>query len=160
MKNDFYMILPSNSCPLTKPDNNAGKYIVDFQTPINLDGEWQVGLTEFTFIYNPITITKGTKIICHKTENLIETASITIGNGRLYQDTSYRYHCMSMYYENGKCRLTTYLSDFTLILREHGSGKIVRIINSENKELELTLENGEYNFEMKFNHRIAVFENY
>jgi hypothetical protein len=154
------MILPSNSSPLTKPDNIASKYIVDFQTPINLDGEWQVGLTDFTFIYKPITITKGTKITCHRTENIIETASVTIKNDKIYQDTSYRYHYMPMYYENGKCRLTTYLADFTLIIRKQESEKIIRTITSKNKELELTLGNGEYNFEMKYNYRIPVFENY
>jgi len=51
MKSDFYVILPSNSCPLTQPDNKAGSFIVDWQTPINLAGDWEVALTEFSFNY-------------------------------------------------------------------------------------------------------------
>ena len=49
---DFYIILPSNSCPLIFPDNEASKFNVEFQNPIYLDGEWEVALMDFTFVYN------------------------------------------------------------------------------------------------------------
>jgi hypothetical protein len=45
----FYMILPSNACPETQPDNNAGNFIVDWESPIALDGQWEVALIEYNF---------------------------------------------------------------------------------------------------------------
>ena len=45
------MILPSNGSPLTRPENTASAYITDFNTPIILDDNWEVALTEYSFEY-------------------------------------------------------------------------------------------------------------
>jgi hypothetical protein len=73
---DFYMILPSNSCPTTQPENIASKYIVDWETAIKLEGKWKVALTEFSFIYYD-NITHDNAIISYKTSTpLVEAVSI------------------------------------------------------------------------------------
>lgn len=54
MKENFYLILPSNSCPLTQPDNNSSLFIVDWQNPMELSGKWEAALTEFTFAFKPL----------------------------------------------------------------------------------------------------------
>ena len=53
---DFYVILPSNSCGDIHPDNAANKYFVSWQTPIDLNGQWKVALTEANFNYIKSTI--------------------------------------------------------------------------------------------------------
>ena len=58
----FYMVLPSNSCPDTQPNNNASKYIVDYTNSIDLRGEWQVALTDVLIYYSPATIRKNSYI--------------------------------------------------------------------------------------------------
>ena len=62
---DFYIVLPSNSCPLIHPDNHASKYIVTFQDIINLkftDG-WKVAVTEvdYNFIFRTLDTSHGIK---------------------------------------------------------------------------------------------------
>ena len=59
MTDDFYMILPSNSCPLTQPNNKANEFIVDWQNPIELPGTWEAALTEFSYMNRKIDV--GTK---------------------------------------------------------------------------------------------------
>ena len=44
----FYTILPSNSCELTQPNNNASSYIVDWESPLVLDRNWEVALTDYS----------------------------------------------------------------------------------------------------------------
>lgn len=48
---DFYVVLPSNSCADIHPSNNASKYYVTFNETIRLDPKegWKVALTEFDF---------------------------------------------------------------------------------------------------------------
>ena len=46
---DFYMVLPSNGCPMTQPDNQACSYITDWESEIFFPGKWRVALTEFSF---------------------------------------------------------------------------------------------------------------
>lgn len=53
MDEDFYMILPSNSCPITQPENTGSLFIVDWDTTIRLRGYWKVALTEFALKYKP-----------------------------------------------------------------------------------------------------------
>ena len=48
---DFYVILPSNACSDTHPENVANKYIISWENPINLTGQWKVALTEANFNY-------------------------------------------------------------------------------------------------------------
>jgi len=58
----FYMVLPSNSCPGTQPNNEASNYIVDYENSINFHGTWQVAMTEVMIFYTPSTIRKGSFI--------------------------------------------------------------------------------------------------
>lgn len=52
MSEDFYMVLPSNSCPNVHPENNAASYTVTLEKPIILnDGQWEMGLIEFNMPY-------------------------------------------------------------------------------------------------------------
>ena len=50
---NFYMVLPSNGCPLTHPNNVASKYIIDWESPIILKGKWEVALVEYSFNHFP-----------------------------------------------------------------------------------------------------------
>ena len=50
--NNFYTILPSNSCPLIHPENNASNFNIELENAINLDGQWEVALLDFTFVYS------------------------------------------------------------------------------------------------------------
>ena len=51
-KNDFYMVLPSNSCPNIHPNNTTSNFKIEWPNSIILDdGEWEVALTEFS-IFN------------------------------------------------------------------------------------------------------------
>ena len=46
---DFYHVLPSNTSPNYFPNNNASCYSTPLDVPYQLDGEWQVGLMNFTY---------------------------------------------------------------------------------------------------------------
>jgi hypothetical protein len=43
----FYMVIPSNSCEQTQPNNTASNFVVDWNTSINFLGKWKVALTEY-----------------------------------------------------------------------------------------------------------------
>ena len=45
-RDNFHMVLPSNSCPLIHPDNTYNKFKIDWENPINLEGEWELALLE------------------------------------------------------------------------------------------------------------------
>lgn len=54
MRNNFYVVLPSNSCPSTQPDNSAANFLIDIENTLTLDeGDWEVALTEFSLNYLP-----------------------------------------------------------------------------------------------------------
>jgi hypothetical protein len=77
----FYSILPSNSCPMTQPDNKANSYIVDWQSPIQLPGNWKVALTEYTICSFPDVVPYPFSIdykILHKLKGIF-TFEITEG---------------------------------------------------------------------------------
>lgn len=56
---DFYVVLPSNANPDTRPNNVASKYTVTWETPIQFGNahEWRVALTEMSYNYNPQSVT-------------------------------------------------------------------------------------------------------
>jgi hypothetical protein len=60
--NDMYLVLPSNACASTQPDNIASKYIINWNNPITLDGNWKAALVEFNCTYSPCTLKKGARI--------------------------------------------------------------------------------------------------
>ena len=81
---DFYMVLPSNSCPTTQPDNSASNYIVNWENPIELTGKWKAALTEFTINYEPMNITDNDMIKLQYEHDHFETpVHIVIKNGEL-----------------------------------------------------------------------------
>lgn len=61
---DFYMVLSSNGCGLTQPDNTASHFINDWENPTLFYGSWKVAMTEFHSTYNiePSTVKEGMKI--------------------------------------------------------------------------------------------------
>lgn len=53
MKEEFYLVLPSNSCPSTQPNNTANNFTVDYPNNFKFEGHnWEVGLSEFSCLYS------------------------------------------------------------------------------------------------------------
>ena len=77
-KVNFYTILPSNSCPLIHPDNQASKFIIELQNPIYLDNDWEVALLDFTFVYNLFPIYSKSVIEYNKKVAVTEYISVLI----------------------------------------------------------------------------------
>ena len=61
---DFYMVLPSNACGETHPDNTASKYFVSWKNPIELrePQKWTVALIEANMEYPKFALVKGHSI--------------------------------------------------------------------------------------------------
>ena len=59
---EFYIILPSNGCKDTQPNNNASDFIIQWNNPYNLQGKWQVALTEFKRNFPIYTLPANSKI--------------------------------------------------------------------------------------------------
>ena len=59
---NFFMILPSNSCSDTQPENNASDFIIEENVLLNLAERWQVAITEFKCNFPIYTLPKGIKI--------------------------------------------------------------------------------------------------
>ena len=55
MRDNFYVVLPSNSSPLTQPNNSAASYLVNFESNLTFEGEWEVALIEYSFNFYPAT---------------------------------------------------------------------------------------------------------
>ena len=55
MSNEFFVVLPSNSCPLVHPDNSASNFTVSWENPLLLDSSspWKVALTEMSYNFSP-----------------------------------------------------------------------------------------------------------
>lgn len=68
---DFYVVLPSNACPDTHPDNAANKFYVTWENPLILAGKWQVALTEATFNYTQSSVNTDYGIDYHEMGNII-----------------------------------------------------------------------------------------
>lgn len=58
---EFYMVLPSNGCPLSHPNNNAANFINSWDTPIILKDthKWQVALIEVNMTYPKYALSRG-----------------------------------------------------------------------------------------------------
>ena len=67
---DFYVVLPSNACPNTHPDNEANKFYVTWTNPLILEGKWQVALTEATFNYTQSSVNTDYGIDYHEMGNI------------------------------------------------------------------------------------------
>lgn len=58
--NDFYVVLPSNSCPDVHPENAPSKFHVSWENPLEfVNGTWKVALVEANFAFKPISISPG-----------------------------------------------------------------------------------------------------
>lgn len=54
---DFYMVLPSNGCADTHPENEANKFTISWEQPLSLGvDKWKVALTEANFSYTMTSI--------------------------------------------------------------------------------------------------------
>ncbi len=55
---DFYVVLPSNSCAEIHPDNSASNFTITWENPIELEHmkEWKVALTEMSYIYTHLSV--------------------------------------------------------------------------------------------------------
>ena len=53
---EFYMILPSNGCKDTHPENEANKFTTSWEQPIEMNQGWKVALTEANFSYTMTSI--------------------------------------------------------------------------------------------------------
>ena len=71
---DFYHVLPSNTSPDYFPNNNASCYSTPLDVPYVLDGEWQVGLMNFTYS-TCVNTFNNDKIIVKEKCSLAECAS-------------------------------------------------------------------------------------
>ena len=49
MDKDFYLCLPSNSSLNNFPDNQAGHFFTSLPKSINIEGEFEIGLSEIIF---------------------------------------------------------------------------------------------------------------
>ena len=49
MEKDFYLCLPSNSSLSNFPQNNAGHFFTSLPKSINIEGEFEIGLSEIIF---------------------------------------------------------------------------------------------------------------
>src|SRR5579863_7072357 len=47
--NHFYMTLPSNACLDKYPTNNQSNYTIQFPSPVEFQGNWEVALTEIHY---------------------------------------------------------------------------------------------------------------
>lgn len=61
MNDDFYIVMPSNSCPTVHPDNHASKFHVTFSEMIQLrdSHKWAVALTEVDYNFIFLTLDRG-----------------------------------------------------------------------------------------------------
>ena len=87
-RDDFHMVLPSNSCPLIHPDNTYKEFKIDWENPINLEGEWELALLECSIfniadkeLYNQyvqysLKDTEKHQYVFEKTNNQIEITEI------------------------------------------------------------------------------------
>ena len=70
---EFYMVLPSNACAETHPDNTASKYVVSWKNPLILKDsqKWSVALIEANMEYPKYALVKGHGIF-YKGTRMIE----------------------------------------------------------------------------------------
>ena len=66
MTNDFYLVLPSDSCKAINPKNKSDEYTVTLKSQLKLLGKWEVALTEYSFSALAHTLDKPVDIITVK----------------------------------------------------------------------------------------------
>ena len=116
MKDSFYMVLPSNACPLTQPNNKANSYRIDWESALQFDGDWKVALTEFSFNYAPITMSTPSEI--HYTSLEIVAYSLMSdesGMFRVNNEKNYKDDKLGIYYQDQKLVFESKSMGFTIV---------------------------------------------
>jgi predicted DNA-binding ribbon-helix-helix protein len=83
------MVLPSNGCPNTQPDNNASSFVTDWESPINLKGNWEVALSEYSLTYFHQVINTPSKIRYHYYTTRRTTFVLSNEEGKLKIDDEF-----------------------------------------------------------------------
>ena len=133
----FHMVLPSNSCPNTQPNNVAGKFIIDMQNGIKFDdGDWEVALTEFSFTFMPSNIEKGKHITYYYKEDTTSSYEYIFCavNGSLTVCKSEEYNTKGMYV------MSEPVNTDDLVITIFAKGGRVRIVNSKQYDMEVTFK--------------------
>lgn len=135
-KNDFYMVLPSNSCPLIHPNNTSSYFKIELQTGITLEGDWEVALTEFS-VFNQSAISIFNKSIEYRPKD-IETRIYQIlyhseDNIELQPQDNMRPLYIKMSFADNMttitCEITPYTVEFANIesARRYGFRQVVNV---------------------------------
>ncbi len=72
----FYLTLPSNSSMDYYPDNTLTTYTTKLSQPLELEGEWEVGLAEIQYPRSWYNVLKGEEVFCLAIKNIPETKPI------------------------------------------------------------------------------------
>ena len=83
----FYLTLPSNASLDVFPDNKTGSYHVKLPQPIDLNGNWEVGLYSISYPNTWYTLHKGDNHIFYSDDGFIfSTAYVDYGYYETVQD--------------------------------------------------------------------------
>jgi hypothetical protein len=143
MKDQFYVILNSVGCPLTKPNNTASNFTIDLENTINLEGKWKVGLTDFSFLYRAYTIKKGTKMIIKENDIEEQRGAIVLFKGMFdHALTTGHSDILSCEMKDSKIKFISKLWEFELFIYDEFNylGVGPRTIYSENKQVEIPIK--------------------
>ena len=80
----FYMVLPSNGCEKTRPNNEASSFIIDFENAVEFQKKWEVALTEFSFNTFHQYIHLDMKLKFNIEKPMEEIISVQVKKGVLY----------------------------------------------------------------------------
>lgn len=140
MAENFYVVLPSNSCPLTQPNNTASMYIVDWENPLSLQGNWEVALTELTVVFKQLAYEE-TKIVVTTRKSMSEAVysyktqtdgtvnSIHCINGNCGKEVEIKLRedkRLSFY-----CKFVPFVLDFFTDSSAHASGAVSKFVSSD-----------------------------
>ena len=128
MSQDFYVVLPSNSCPELYPENAANNYTVSWENPLPIKdnlNNWNVALTEMSF--NNVIQTVNTK------QGLQAVAKLPLKG---------TFSCHLKFDKDGK-------KIINMTLLDHGQQDYFDFNKKENWNVEL-LDDGKLSFTMRY----------
>jgi len=127
----FYVTLPSNSSMDYYPENTVAKYTTWLNNPIELDGEWEVGLTEISFPYEIENILDGECYFYLSNTNYNNPLKISIPGTHVktFEDISEHLHNAQLPYTN-----TDAAVQFTFIRNQNR----VRMLSPPNTTVEFS----------------------
>lgn len=117
MKSSFYVVLPSNACPSTQPDNEANSYMIDWESALEFQGEWEVALTEFSFNYAPVSMKSPSEIKFSSLDIVKYNLSIKDSSVKINNDVSFYRddRVLISYNKNQNFRVVSGLPEFTIV---------------------------------------------